>query len=232
MMELKVGTPESFEEKTLCCLVLDDSGSMTGEPVRELNQALSEFGHDISNDMRMSMGLEIALIKFGDDAEVIQEPALIHDVQMPTLDASSGLTSLKKGVREAFRVVEDRKAHYKQTNQPYKRPWIVLLTDGAPTDGDVAELANEIETHTKNRNFMFLPIGVDGADMDVLNEITGYVKNGDGEWVKTTALSMESAKFSEFFEWLSTSLSMYHNSKDGDTVSMADPSGWMKGFVA
>ena len=232
-MELKVGTPEgNHEEKTLCCVVVDDSGSMSGSPVAQLNKGLSDFADDISNDMKLSMGLEIAIVKFGSNVEVVQEATLIHDVTIPILNADSGLTSLNAGAREAMRVVEDRKAYYKQTNQPYKRPWIVLLTDGSPTDGDVGKLAQEIEDQTKNSSFVFLPIGVDGADMSVLNQISGYVKNSDGDWVKTNALSMDSAKFSEFFEWLSTSLSMYHDSKDGETVGMADPSDWMKGFVA
>jgi len=232
-MELKVGMPEgNHEEKTLCCLVVDDSGSMSGAPVAQMNRGLTDFGDDISNDIKLSMGLEISIIKFGCEVEVVQEPKLIHDVTIPTFNADSGLTSLNAAVREAIRQVEDRKAYYKQTNQPYKRPWIVLLTDGSPTDGDVSKLAQEIEDQTKNSSFVFLPIGVDGADMNVLNQISGYVKNAEGDWVKTSALSLESTKFSEFFEWLSTSLSMYHDSKEGDTVGMADPSDWMKGFVA
>jgi uncharacterized protein YegL len=229
----KVATAENFEEKTLCVIVLDDSYSMSGKPVEQLNKALAEFKDDIENDMKLSMGLEIAIVKFGSDAETIQQPTLVNGIKnMPILSGDSGLTSLKAGVRKAISIVEDRKSHYKQTKQPYKRPWIVLLTDGAPTDGNIDELADEIEQLTKNGSFMFLPIGVDGADMQVLNQIAGYVKKGNGKWDKTSALSMESAKFSEFFEWLSASMSIYHNSKDGEAISMPDPSGWMKGFVA
>ncbi len=227
----KVGTPENMEEKTLCCLVLDNSGSMDGTPIKQLNNALTSFKDDIEDDVRLSNGLELALIKFGSEVELIQEPALIHDVDMPTLDANSGLTSLNEAIKEAIRTVEDRKAYYKQSNVGYKRPWIVVLTDGAPTDGDVGALSSQIEVDSKNGSYMLLTIGVDGADMGTLNRLSGYVKKEDGSFEKMSALPMESSKFSEFFEWLSKSMAIAHNSQDGEGITMPEPT-WMKGFVA
>jgi len=227
----QVGKTENMEEKTLCCMVLDDSGSMDGSPIQQLNEGLKSFAQDIEDDVRLSNGLELALIKFGSDVEVIQEPALIYDVTMPTLTADSGLTSLNEAVREAIRTVEDRKAYYKQSKMTYKRPWIVVLTDGAPTDGDVGALASQIETDTKNGSYVLLTIGVDGADMGTLNQMAGYIKKEDGSFEKMSALSLESAKFSEFFEWLSKSMAIVHDSKDGEGVTMPEPT-WMKGFVA
>lgn len=227
----KVGTPENMEEKTLCVLVLDDSGSMSGSPIEQLNQALLSFAEDIEDDVRLSNGLELALLRFGSDVEVIQEPSLIYDITMPTLDANSGLTSLNEATREAIRAVEDRKAYYKQSNVGYKRPWIVLLTDGAPTDGEVNVLANQIEIDTKNGSYMFLPIGVDGADMQTLNKLAGYLKKEDGSFEKMNALPMESSKFSDFFEWLSKSMAIVNSSQDGENITLPEPT-WMKGFVA
>lgn len=227
MTAIKVGTPENYEEKTLCCLVLDRSGSMTGKPIDELNTALKQFKTDIESNSVLSDSLEIAIVAFDDNVEIIQKPALIHNIVMPTL-ITNGLTSLNAAIKEAIRIVEERKDYYKQSGQTHKRPWIVVMTDGAPTDGDVTSLGQQIKADTKEKKYVLLPIGVDGADMSVLNELAGYTGSGDKlELMKP--LPMESAKFSEFFEWLSRSMQIITQSKEGQTVQLGTPT-WISGF--
>ncbi len=64
---------------------------------------------------------------------------------MPVLTTKDS-TALVDGVREAIRLTNNRKNWYKQTGQPYLRPWIILITDGEPdSDQDINALANEIE---------------------------------------------------------------------------------------
>lgn len=228
MNSIAVGTPENYEEKTLCCLVLDRSYSMAGDPIDSLNEGLISFYQEINSDIKLSNGLEVAIISFDDQIDIVQAPDLIHNFQMPILKAR-GATSLNTAVREAIQLVEERKDYYKQSSQSYKRPWIILITDGAPTDGDVTDLANQIETDTKDKRYVFLPIGVDGADMSVLARIAGYSKNGE-QWTQMTPLPMKSAKFSEFFKWLSASMDIINSSSEGDQVNLPDPSDWTQGF--
>ena len=40
---------ENYEQKCLCVLVLDVSGSMGGSPIQELNNGLQDFYNEISN---------------------------------------------------------------------------------------------------------------------------------------------------------------------------------------
>jgi uncharacterized protein YegL len=46
-MDFNVETPDNYEQKCLCVLVLDVSGSMEGEPIRQLNQGMQSFYQDI-----------------------------------------------------------------------------------------------------------------------------------------------------------------------------------------
>ncbi len=229
MSEFQVGVVENFEEKTLCCLVVDRSGSMTGEPIKQLNEGLASFYDEIESNVKLANGLEVAIIAFDEQVDVIQYPDLVHNFQIPALKASS-LTSLNKAMREAIHLVEERKNYYKETGQSYKRPWIILITDGAPTDGGVDDLADQIAEDTKNKKYMFLPIGVDNADMKILQKITGYVKEGN-QWVKMKPLHMANAKFSNFFIWLSASMDIINASTEGDKVTLPDASDWMDGFT-
>lgn len=228
MNQISVGTPENYEEKTLCVLVLDRSSSMRDEPIRQLNQGLISFYDDIENDIKLSNSLEVAIIAFDSGVDIVQPPDLIYNFQMPILSAG-GSTSLNGAAREAIELVEERKDYYKQSGQSYKRPWIILITDGAPTDGNVSSLSNEIEQDTKNKKYVFLPIGVDGADMSVLTKIAGYSES-DGQWVQMIPLLLKSANFSEFFQWLSASMDIINSSSEGDKVNLPSPSNWMQGF--
>lgn len=228
MNDFKVGMPENFEEKTLCCLVLDRSGSMSGSPIEQLNLGLASFYDDIENNMKLANGLEVAIISFDDEIDIVQPPDLVHNFQIEPL-VTGGLTSLNAAVFEAIQLVEERKDYYKQSRQSYKRPWIILITDGAPTDGDVTNLAKQISSDTKDRKYMFLAIGVDNADMSVLSDISGYSKRGD-QWIKMEPMHMSNAKFSEFFEWLSASMDIVNASSDGDKVTLPSTDGWREGF--
>ena len=46
--EFSVESPENYEPKSICCLVLDLSWSMHGKPIEELNHGLQEFHADIA----------------------------------------------------------------------------------------------------------------------------------------------------------------------------------------
>lgn len=218
-------SPENYKQKTICCFVLDTSSSMGGNSINTLNDALQQFHKNISNDSDLSEHLEIALVTFDSWVETVREPSLISNFTMPELMAS-GSTVMVDGVREGIRLVEARKEWYKETGQAYLRPWIILITDGAPDMGqDVVGLINEIDAKTQKRNFVFLPIGVDGADMEVLNAIAGFQEQ-KGEWLRKPALPLDGLKFQDFFEWLRNSIAIIHNSTEGEDVSLPGVDTW------
>lgn len=224
-------SPENYEQKSICCFVVDVSGSMSGSPINELNKGLQEFHTEITKDSMTANRLEIAVVEFSDYVDTIVQPALVDSFSMPNLTVK-GTTKMVDGVREAIGLVESRKDWYKQTGQPYLRPWIILITDGAPDgDQDVGGLASEIENGTKNKKYVFLPIGVQGADMNVLNQIAGYNQDSNKNWKQMQAMKLQGLKFADFFKWVSASMSIVAGSKDGDKVNLPDPSDWMDGFT-
>ena len=152
---------ENYEQKCLCVLVLDVSGSMRGTPIEELNKGLKDFYEEISSDVTTSQRLEISIITFSNTVITLQEPALVENITMPTLTAS-GSTEMVNAINYAIDMVDARKKWYKETNQNYYRPWIILMTDGEPDDDqDVAGLAQRIQNDTRNKRYAFLPIGVE-----------------------------------------------------------------------
>ncbi len=244
---------ENFEQKCLCVLVLDVSGSMreivdesniqyTGETVYMdgkkynlvtggvmkldlLNQGLQDFYKEIVSDETTSQRLELSIITFNDYVKVVQEPALPENVTIPMLEAD-GDTALADAVNEAIDKVEARKKWYKETGQPYYRPWIILMTDGVPNKGqDIDSLAQRIKRDTAAKKYAFLPVGVEGADMDVLQKI-------EGSGMKATML--KGMRFAQFFKWLSASMGTVTKAEEGQEVNFSEGAmgddGWMEIF--
>ncbi|AFC23235.1 vWA domain-containing protein [Saprospira grandis] len=210
-------TPDNYEQKCLCTLVLDTSGSMGGEPIRELNRGLQEFYAAIEEDLIAANRLEVSIVTFGSRINTIQEPSLIEGFDMPTLGVS-GTTRLVDAVREAMRKTEERKQWYKETGQPYYRPIVVLITDGEPDrDQDVNGISAEIREAVEGKRFTFFGLGVKGYNHATLQRIC-----------PPTAPPMPLAgyKFSEFFKWLSNSIGIITKSKEGETIELPPISDW------
>ena len=215
---------ENYEQKCLCVLVLDVSGSMRGKAIQELNNGLKDFYNEISSDETTKQRLEVALIEFNHEVKNSQSPALVDNFTMPELEAS-GSTAMVDAVNAAIDLVADRKAWYKQTNQTYYRPWIILMTDGEPNaDQDVDTLAARIKQDTDNehKRYAFLPIGVDNANMAVLQKLQGSIP----------AMKLSGTKFSSFFKWLSASFGTVVNAENGQKVDLSDGvDSWMEAFT-
>lgn len=210
-------TPDNYEQKCLCTLVLDTSGSMSGAAIRELNRGLQEFYAAIEEDLIAANRLEVGIITFGSSIKTIQDPALIDNFDMPTLTVA-GTTRLVDAVREAMRKTEQRKQWYKETGQPYYRPIIVLITDGEPDrDQDVRGLSAEIQSSIDAKKFTFWGLGVKGFNQQVLNDICPN---------SAPAIPLAGYKFAEFFKWLSNSIGIITKSKEGDSIELPPVSDW------
>ena len=215
-------TAENYEQKCLCVLVLDVSGSMRGTPIAELNKGLQDFYKDIKDDETSSHRLELCIMTFADKVTTLQEPALVENFTMPTLTAY-GSTVMVDAVNEAIDKVEARKAWYKETNQPYYRPWIILITDGEPDDGqNVYGLSSRIKQDTADKRYVFFPVGIQDANMQTLELIKGQLP----------PQKLQGLKFKQFFQWLSASMGTIVNHNEGEPVNIsADMSNIFESFV-
>lgn len=223
--EFKAESPQNFEEKTLCCLVADTSGSMAGEPIETLNDAIEKFIQDVRVSDDLSERLELGIIQFDDVIKEVQKPALAKDIQFGRL-ITGGSTRMVDGARAAIEMVKARKIYYRQTGIPYKRPWVILLTDGCPnSDQDVAGLKKEVHSAFENKDFVFLSIGIGDASMPTLQQIAHpslapleiKTKNGIPD-------------FTSFFKWLSASMSAVSQARTGQQVNLPAPT-WGQGVT-
>lgn len=218
--------PSNFEQKCLCVLVLDTSGSMSwpssNPPIAQLNAGLQRFQEELLKDEVTRDRLEVAIVTFDDEVNTVQGPELLTDFTMPTLQ-TAGCTAMIDGISEAIDIVTYRKQYYKSHGIPYYRPWIVMMTDGEPDrNQDVAGMAQRIADANNRKEFVFMAVGVG-------NDVNEFVL----QQLSTSSfppMKMQAVKFCEFFTWLSNSMSTISNS-DGGNVKLDDPGSWLDNMI-
>ena len=230
---------QNSEQKCLCVLVMDVSGSMRGTPIDELNTGLQSFfseilegGNGIAETLRDQ--LEISLIQFDEAVKIIRDPKLLDDGETaPVLFERGSTTNTVAALREAIKLVDDRKAFYKATGQDYLRPWIILMTDGEPypyIDSDVNEISEIVKRDVMDKRYMMVGLGVQGANMQILSRMSGVQKD-DSQKPSGVVFPLQGTKFTAFFSWLSNSMSTLSKSKEGDKVDISKGIADFAGFV-
>jgi len=203
----KIAAPN--EAHLACVLLLDTSGSMSGEPITSLNRALQDFKDKVSMDEMAQKRVDIAIIEFNSTARVVQDFTPISQMTPISLQAT-GTTAMGAGINMAIDMVKDRNKFYNSLGTPVFKPWIFMITDGAPTDSidEAARRIQEEENKGSHGKLKFFALGVSGYDKDTLFRITNRV------------MELRDTDFSGIFNWMSESMVAISVSRVGEEVRL------------
>jgi uncharacterized protein YegL len=197
--------------------LLDTSGSMYGEPIQALNNALSGMIYSLRTDAQAQETLWISIVTFDREVKEIIPLTDLQSFQLPEITCpQSGPTNTGKGLELIFDKVtnEIRKGSPEQKGD--WRPLLFVFTDGKPSDiQDYRKMIPKI----KQLNFGSIIGCAAGrlADDSILKELCDNVVH-----IETA----DSSTLKQFFKWVSDTIEQGNKSMGTtDQVNVPPPPG-------
>lgn len=197
------------------CLVLDTSASMTGAPITELQEGVNTFFAQLLADDVAKYSAEVAVVTFGGNVDMAVDFAAVTRQTVPSLTAG-GMTPMGEAVEKALELLQTRKDEYRRAGVDYYQPWLVIMTDGAPTDS-ISNAGRLVDELVRGKKLAVFAIGIGkDADMNELAKLSGG----------RPPLKLKGLEFGQFFLWLSASVARVSQSVPGNKVDLDPVAAW------
>jgi len=177
--------------------LLDTSGSMFGEPIQALNNALSGMVNTLRTDAQALDSLWLSIITFDREVKEIVPLTELVSFQLPEITCpQSGPTHTGKGLEVLYDKVTSEVRKGSPTQKGDWRPLLFVFTDGKPSD---SQLYREMIPKIKSLNFGAIVACAAGhlADDSMLKELTDTVVHLD---------TADSSTLKQFFKWVSDTI--------------------------
>jgi uncharacterized protein YegL len=179
-------------------LLIDTSGSMRGEPIEAVKVGLQALVSGLRQDPYALESVHLSLIAFDQQAKVLCPLTSLEEFQMPLLQCpEAGPTHLGEALRALCECVEREVARATPERKGDWRPLLFIMTDGSPSDLAVYD---EWAERTRAKGFAAIVACAAGskAKQEPLRKVADHVVTLD---------TMDSAAFSGFFKWVSSTVS-------------------------
>jgi uncharacterized protein YegL len=195
--------------------LLDTSGSMFGEPIQALNNALSGMINTLRSDPQALDSLWISIITYDRAVKEIVPLTELVSFQLPEITCpQSGPTNTGAGLAFVIEKVKTDIIKGSSTQKGDWKPLLFVFTDGKPSD---IQLYRSIIPEIKALNFGAVVGCAAGrmADDDILKELTDNVVHLD---------SADSSTLKQFFKWVSDTIEQGNKSQGtGETLTLPPP---------
>ena len=195
--------------------LLDTSGSMRGEPIQALNNALSGMVNTLRSDAQALDSLWISIVTYDREVKEIAPLTELVSFQLPEITCpQSGPTNTGAGLEYIIQQVKKDVIKGSSTQKGDWKPLLFVFTDGKPSD---MPLYREKITEIKNLNFGAVVGCAAGpkADDIILKELTDNVVHLD---------SADSSTLKQFFKWVSETIEQGNKSQGtGESITLPPP---------
>ena len=190
-------------------LLLDVSGSMGGEKIRNLNDAVRDMLEVFRDTENSETEIWVAIITFGDQVKLHQKLVSAGQIQWEDLSAA-GSTPLGVALQMAKAMIEDKDI---VLSRAY-RPTVVLVSDGQPTDDWENPLKGFISDGRSGKcDRMAMAIGAQ-ADETVLGKFIEGTPNG-------LFYSENAKQMRDFFKFVTMSVTIRTKSQTPNVIPEA-----------
>ena len=195
--------------------LIDTSGSMYGEPIQALNNALSGMINTLRADAQALDSLWISMITFDKEVREIVPLTELPSFQLPEIICpQSGPTHTGQALEMLYQKVQLDVIKGNANQKGDWKPLMFLFTDGKPSD---LQLYREMLPKIKSLNFGAIVCCAAGhlANDSLLKELTPDVVHLD---------TADSATLKQFFKWVSETIEQGNKSQGtGESVTLPPP---------
>jgi len=195
--------------------LIDTSGSMYGEPIQALNNALSGMVNTLRADAQALDSLWISMITFDREVKEIVSLTELAAFQLPEITCpQSGPTHTGQALEVLCDKVQKDVIKGNSTQKGDWKPLLFLFTDGKPSD---LQLYREMVPKIKSLDFGAIVGCAAGhsANDALLKELTPDVVHLD---------TADSATLKQFFKWVSETIEQGNKSQGtGESVTLPPP---------
>jgi uncharacterized protein YegL len=111
---------------------------------------------------------------------------------------------MSPAINKALDMVTERSRFYRRSgSEPYK-PWVLLISDGEPTD-NIVSITQRIKTMENEGKVSFRSLGVEGYNPQALHSLSGE-----------KVMKLIGTDFSSFFDWVNKSMRAVSQSSPGE----------------
>jgi uncharacterized protein YegL len=193
--------------------LLDTSGSMYGEPIHALNNALSGMVNTLRTDPQALDSLWLSFITFDREVKEVMPLTELVSFQLPEIMCpQSGPTHTGQALELLYKKVNTDVKRGTSIQKGDWRPLLFIFTDGKPSD---IQLYREMIPRIKSVNFGAIVGCAAGhlANDSMLKELTDTVVHLD---------TADSSTLKQFFKWVSDTIEQGNKSM-GTVESVALP---------
>lgn len=184
-------------------LLLDVSGSMSGEPIESVKNGLRMLVTSLRSDPYALETAYLSVITFSSTASQVVPLTELAQFQEPNL-AAGGTTAMGEALTLLATCIQSEVHKGSAEQKGDWKPVVFLLSDGSPTD----DLERGIAAMSRIKTGAFIACAAGpGADSGVLKRITECVVLLD---------TADSNSIKSFFKWVSSSISVSSQKVDLD----------------
>lgn len=201
-------------------IIADCSGSMSGRPIDAMNRGVDDLYQAILDDEIARNRVEVALLSFSTEARVEQDFSTVGEWEKTKMRAG-GSTNMHLAIEQGCDLLEERKEQYRRGGVPYFRPIMVLFSDGLPTSPR-SEMKNANQRLVDMENEGKLTIFKVAVNAEAVQAMLRVLPNPNSRYQPQ---QLDNLRFSDFFVWLSKSVSAISRSTPGEAVNLP-PTDW------
>lgn len=174
-------------------LLIDTSGSMSGEPIEAVKNGVQVMISTLRQNPQAIETVCISVIKFDSTAEQIVPLTDLAYFQMVDIRAS-GTTALGEALKLTAHKIDTEVSKTTPEKKGDWKPLVFIMTDGIPTDDWASGLS---EFKSRKTAFTVACAAGQNADTGILKQITDNVVSLD---------SADAQSISKFFTWVTASI--------------------------